>query len=257
VRLLYLMVDRTEASEEELERKARDGQAAMPSGTTFCPRPIPFGPRYYHESAVGLALCVPGILAALRRWQDDFDAVLVGCFGDPGVRAARTVAKIPVIGAGQASMCLVQTVADRFGIVEILPSAVPDLEHLTAGLRLRHKCVGVESIGLPASEVHSDPEAAMERTELAGRLLVQVGAQAIVLGCLSFGFHPFAPELRQRLGVPVVDPLKAGIMVAHAQVLMGLHPSPLAHPANDQPDELDWYLDRLAELTPREEMSND
>ncbi len=104
MRLLYLMVDGTQASQEELQRKALQAGEAMPPGATFCPRPIPIGPQYYRESAVGLALCVPGILEATRRWQDEFDAILIGCFVDPGVRAARTVSRIPVVGAGQGAM---------------------------------------------------------------------------------------------------------------------------------------------------------
>lgn len=246
MRLLYLMVDGTEVSDDELERKTRLADQVMPPGTTFCPRPIPIGPRHYHESAVGLALCVPGILEALRRWQDEFDAVLIGCFVDPGVRAARTVSNVPVIGAGQAAMALAQTVADRFGVVTILPSNVPDIEYLASGLGLRQSCVGVSSVGMPADKVHEDHGTALAAVEQAGRRLIELGAKALVLGCLSFGFAPFAEELSPRLGVPVIDPLRAGVMTAYAHVRLGLHPSILAHPPNDRPEELEWYLDRLS-----------
>lgn len=248
MRLLYLMVDGTEASEEELELKARQAQRVMPPGTTFFARPIPLGPRYYHESAVGLALCVTGILEGIRRWQDECDAVLIGCFVDPGVRAARTVARIPVIGSGQASMAVAQTAGDRFGVVTILPSNVPDIEFLAAGLGFRHACVGVRSIGVAAERVHEDHEHALSLVEHAALPLIEAGAQVLILGCLSFGFTPFADELRSRLGVPVIDPLSAGVMTACAHVQLGLHPSSLAHPTNDRPEELDAYLDHLTSV---------
>lgn len=248
LRLLYLIVDTTEASQDELEEKARRAAPLMPPGTTFTARPMPFGPGYYHESAVGLALCVPGILEGIRRWQDDFDAVIIGCFVDPGVRAARTVSRIPVIGVAQASMALAQTVTDRFGIVTILPTNVPDIESLAAGLGFRQACVGVTSIGMSAECAEEQRDESLARVEQAARRLVDKGAQAIILGCLSFSFASFAPELRARLHLPVVDPLAAGIMTALAQVRLGLHPSGGAHPANDRPEELERYLDRLSSL---------
>jgi allantoin racemase len=246
MRLLYLMVDGAQASDDELERKTRQADEVMPPGTTFCPRQIPIGPRYYHESAVGLALCVPGILEAIRHWQSEFDAILIGCFMDPGVRAARTVSRVPVVGAGQAAMALAQTIADRFGVVTILPSNVPDIEYLASGLGLRQSCVGVTSIGMPADKVNDDHPAALAALEQAGRGLLELGAKTLVLGCLSFSFEPFAAELSSRLGVPVIDPLRAGVMTAYAHVRLGLHPSLLAHPRNDRPEELEWYLDKLS-----------
>ena len=100
MRLLYLIVDDLLREEAELAELQAGGQAAMPPDGEFIARPIPIGPRYYHESAVGLALSVPGVLRALQQWQDDFDAALVHCFVDGGVDAARTMAHIPVIGGG-------------------------------------------------------------------------------------------------------------------------------------------------------------
>ena len=41
----------------------------------------------------------------------------------------------------------------------------------------------------------------------------------ILLGCLSYSFTPIAKEIGARLGLPVVDPLRAAIAVAYARLL--------------------------------------
>ncbi len=87
-----------------------------------------------------------------------------------------------------------------------------------------------------------DPDDTLRRVEERAGPLLRRGAQAIVLGCMSFGFHPFARELSQRLGVPVVDALRAGIAAAYACTLLGVGPSAAAHPPLDEPERLAAYL---------------
>jgi len=245
MKLLYLMVDDVAPSAEKLEARRRAGQKMMPAGSEFVPQGIPFGPGYYHESAIGLALCVPGVLQALRLAGDRFDAAVMGCFVDSAVREARVAATIPVIGAGQSSVALAQTLGARFGVVTILPSNVPDIEHLINGMGVGRLCTGVEAIGLDAGEVTDAPDEALGRTEEAARYLAGRGAQVILLGCLSYSFAPVARELGVRIGLPVVDPLRAAIAVAYAHVSMGVRPSSRAHPPIDARDELNEYLDTL------------
>src|SRR3954451_16078882 len=99
MRILYLLVDDLDPAEEELERLTTAGQALLAPGDEFAVAPIAFGPDVYYESALGFSLCVPGIVHAVLERQDQHDAIIIGCFGDPGLRAARTVARVPVIGA--------------------------------------------------------------------------------------------------------------------------------------------------------------
>lgn len=249
MKLLYLVVDRPGASTQhdaDLSERQRLGQELMPSGSEFSVHAIPFGPSHYHESSVGLELCVAGVLRAVQERQSAHDAVLLSCFVDPGLRAARTIATVPVVGPGQASIALAQTLANIFGVITILPSNVPDIEYLLGGLQLRHKCAGVEAIDLPATSVRSEPDVALGLAVHAGELLLRKGAEAVVLGCMAFGFAGLASELSRRLSVPVIDPLRAGIMCARTLAEMAVLPSARAHPPLDEPGELKRYLDGLA-----------
>jgi allantoin racemase len=246
VNLLYILVDDLHPSPEEVQRLTRGGALAVGADSTFTVQPIAFGPQRYYESPVGLAMCVPGILHKLLEEQDHFDAALLGCFGDPGLRAARTVAKIPVIGAAEAATTLVQLVASRFGVVTIVDSDVPEIESYLSSLEVRTRCVGVNAVGLQFYELVDDPDETLKRLVDCSGSLVAKGAGAILLGCMSFGFHPFASLLQKRIGVPVIDPLKAGIQAAKAMIALGVLPSSHDLPPIDDSSSLAEHLDMLA-----------
>jgi allantoin racemase len=246
LRLLYVVVDDLHPTNEELERLAAGGREAAGAGTTFVVEPIEIGPDHYYESAVGLAMAVPGILHKILTEQHRFDAALLGCFGDPGLRAARAVASIPVIGAAEAATAFVQLVAQRYGIVTIVDSDIPEIEVYLSSLEARGRCVGVSAIGLEFFELVKDPDDTLARLSAAGAQLVDKGAEALLLGCMSFGFHPFAAQLQERLGVPVIDPLRAGIAAAQSMLTLGVMPSTRSTPRIEDPRHLTRFLSSLA-----------
>ena len=228
MRLLYIVVDDLKPTAGELQRLTAGGQAAVGEGSTFTVEPIDIGPAHYYENAVGLACCVPGILLKLIERQADFDAALIGCWGDPGLRAARSVATIPVIGAAEASIAFAPMVAQRFGVVTIMDSDIPEIEAYIAWLGATGRCAGVRAVELPFYALVDDPAETLRRVVAESRRLMADGAQAILLGCMSFGFHPFARQLQDTIGIPVVDPLRAGVAAARAHVDQGVLPSPQA-----------------------------
>jgi allantoin racemase len=247
LKLLYIVVDDLHPSLDEMQRLTAGGQAAVGAGSSFVVEPIDIGPEHYYESAVGLAMAVPGILHKILTEQHRFDAALLGCFGDPGLRAARAIARIPVIGAAEAATALVQLVAQRYGVVTIVDSDIPEIAVYLSSLEVRTKCVGVSAIGLEFYELVKDPGDTLDRLIGTGTKLLEQGAQAILLGCMSFGFYPFAKQLQQRLGVPVIDPVRAGVSAARAMLELGVLPSTRGTPRIDDPQDLVRFLSSLAQ----------
>jgi allantoin racemase len=242
VKLLYIVVDDLHPSPEEVQRLTTGGSAAVGGGSSFVVEPIAIGPEHYYESAVGQAMAVPGILHKILSEQHRFDAAVIGCFGDPGLRAARAVAEIPVIGAAEAAVAIAGLVAQRFGIVTIVDSEIPELEVYLSSLEARSRCVGVSAIGLEFYELVDDPDDTLNRLETAGRKLLEKGAEAILLGCMSFGFYPFAGKLQSRLGIPVIDPLRAAVAAARTLLSLEVMPSASNVPRIDDPRHLEHFL---------------
>ncbi|MHC1586860.1 MAG: aspartate/glutamate racemase family protein [Candidatus Hecatellaceae archaeon] len=182
------------------------------------------------ESAYDEALAVPGILELAKKAESQgFDAAIIDCMGDPGLEAAREIVKIPVVGPCQASMALASTIASRFSVVTILRNVVPLFHDLALKYGVRDKVASVRTIEVPVLDLEKRWNEVKRALEEQGRAAIeQDGAEAIILGCT--GIIGMAEELQKALGVPVVDPAPAALMVAEALVRLGLTQSRLKYP---------------------------
>ena len=71
-------------------------------------------------------------------------------------------------------------------------------------------------------------ELALARLAECGQQMVAGGAEAIVLGCLSF--LGLAQPLAEVLGVPVIDPAVAAVCTAESTVRQNLLTSKISYP---------------------------
>lgn len=78
----------------------------------------------YYDEALSLA----GLLEVIRT-TPDFDAVVIACFDDTGLDAARCLTDKPVIGIGEAAYHFASMIANKFSVVTTLARSVPALEH--------------------------------------------------------------------------------------------------------------------------------
>jgi allantoin racemase len=85
--------------------------------------------------------------------KDGFNGIFVDCFGDPGVRAAREAVNIPVFGGFEPVMHLTMGLADRIGIVTVLPSVLPLIRGNIARSGLGHRVCCVRSVDIPVHDL--------------------------------------------------------------------------------------------------------
>ena len=95
---------------------------------------------YYPKHLMELA-----IFRAVRRLEDEgYDAVVVGCCYDPGVKVARELVDIPVVGPLEAAMNHASYFGHRFTVITDHRKAVPWLEDLVR-LHGAANCRGVRA----------------------------------------------------------------------------------------------------------------
>ena len=191
---------------------------------------LPSGPASI-ESIYEEQLAVPPLVDALPQFEaEGVDALIVGCFDDPGVDALRELARRTlVVGPGAASMHVASVLGGSFGIVTVPnPTATRKLV-LTERLDTRFVDVGL--VDIPVLRLRDDVDATFEAMAEAGQGLVTRGAETIVLGCMSMAFLDVEHELGVRLGVPVINPAKVALGVAELLVRAGQMPSRATFPA--------------------------
>jgi allantoin racemase len=233
MRLVLLIVDDLHPPLSELAQFKRLGECLLPPRWTFEVEPIEIGPPLFYESALGMSLAIPGIVHKLMSGDGIYDGAILGCFGDPGLAAAREVATFPVVGAGEACAHFACILGARFGVITILDSDIPVIETnlLTTGVASR--CVGVRAIGIPVRRLRDDPELTVRRLLDEGKQAVEAGADVLILGCFGFSLLECAPRLAESLEVPVLDPLTVSLKTAEALVSGGYRVSRRAYPKLD------------------------
>jgi allantoin racemase len=168
------------------------------------------------------ALACVGLLEEVRRGEvGAADAYVIACFGDPGLDAAREIARGPVLGVAEAAMRAACFVATGFSVVTTLQRTVVIAEHLVDKYGVRGHCRRVRACEIPVLELEN-PQSGAYATILAEcrRALAEDGCGAIVLGCA--GMADLCQRLSAELGVPVIDGVVAAVAMAEALVRAGL-----------------------------------
>lgn len=175
--------------------------------------------------------------AVLDAWaaaqeQGPFHAVLIGCFGDPGLHALREASPVPVIGLAEAAFGEAAAMG-RFAVVTGGERWRPMLQRLASGLGHEQALAGIHTVAPSGAELARDPEGARELLRAACvEAARRFGADAVILG--GAGLAGQAAALRAHLPVPLVDSVEAGLswLLAAAQAVPsvppGVQPSGLA-----------------------------
>lgn len=188
------------------------------------------GPHYI-DNAVDEAYGSVSYLPQLKKLEKKYDSFVVGCFGDPGLRAARQLVRTPVIGAAQSSLHFAAQVADRYIIVEPNGEQISEERELSRAYALNGHLAGVVAVEIPVKEIVNDREAALRKIKnIVLPALERYEGEAVVLGCMSMGYHLLDEPLTDQLGVPVVNPVKIALKTAELQASLKIKHSTKSYP---------------------------
>lgn len=170
---------------------------------------IPDQPYGVHDDATEAA-AVPKVV---RTAQDlvglGATAVLISCAADPGLGEARRAVPVPVIGAGSAGAATALALGGRVGVLGLHDEA-PAAVRAVLGDRL---VAATRPEGVRRTTDLLEPGGA-ERSLSAARGLVEAGADVVLFACTGLTTIGLAAAVRSALGVPVVDAVLAGGLVA-------------------------------------------
>jgi len=185
------------------------------------------------ETAYDEAWVIPFTVQEVIRAEDDgCHGVIIYCTADPGLQAAKEAVKIPVVGLGEASFYLASLLGRKFGILSAGPEAPPDVAPEMDNLRiygLAEKCAGLLPLGVTVLDLEIQREKVKKKLAKLGQVLIERGADVIVLGCGSI--LGVDEELTQILGIPVVVPARAALKTCEILINIGLAQSKRAYPS--------------------------
>jgi allantoin racemase len=174
------------------------------------------------ESHYDEAMCVPGLLEEIRAGEAcGVDGYVIACFGDPGLYAAREIARGPVIGIAEAAMHAASFVGAGFSVVTTLSRTCGMAWHLAERYGMQRFCRNVRVCDLNVLDLErTDSNALHVITEECRRALIQDKADCIVLGCA--GMSDLCQEISRAIEAPVIDGVGAAVKMVEGIVQLGL-----------------------------------
>jgi allantoin racemase len=193
---------------------ARAVSASSTQIRAVCPS---FGPRSI-EGHFDEAIAAAGVAEQVRaahEWAPQ--AVMIACFGDPGLDAAREATDAPVLGIAEAAFHVASMLATGFSVVTTMTRTCIIAEHLVHRYGFERKCRGIHGTDIPVLALEQcDGEIFEQMIQAAEHALHKDRSGAIVLGCA--GMATACRAMQDRLGVPVIDGVAAAV-----KLLEGLH----------------------------------
>jgi len=160
---------------------------------------------HYYESLV-----LSDTLTMIRTAESEsYNAAIIGCFYDPGLHAAREIAKNLIVTApAESSMHIASSLGDTFSIIVNGNKNIPKMRENVINYGFERKLSSFRSVGIKTLDFQKDPEEAAKRIkETAKKAVEQDLAEVVILGCtLQFGFFR---AIQDDIGVPVIDPVLA------------------------------------------------
>ena len=174
------------------------------------------------ESHFDEAISAVGVLDEIRRGDAQaVDAYVIACFGDPGLLAARELSAAPVIGIAEAAFHFATLISTRFSVVTTLGRTCIIAEHLLQNYGFAHHCRKVRAAEIPVLDLEDDGACALDRIiDECRRAKAEDGIGAIVLGC--GGMADLTDEIREAVGLPIVEGVTAAVKLAESLVSLRL-----------------------------------
>jgi len=186
------------------------------------------------ENCVEEAFAASSYLSKIYSLQNAYDAFIIGCFGDPGLRAARELVDKLVVGPAESTLHLAAQLADEFIVVSPLESTVILTKHMIKSYGFSEKVTAVVPANIPVAEfVNNREEASRKLAETILNAVKEEGGDAVILGCMSMGYALVDEILGEKMDLPVINPVKVSLKTAEMMLSLNLKQSTKSFPKPD------------------------
>lgn len=164
------------------------------------------------QSESDLHAAVAPMLAYVLGQEAEAGAFVVACFGDPGLHLLRERVRPQVFGIGECGVLAALARGQRFGVISLLQTSLARHLRCIGAMGVGNRLAQDRAMGLGVAELR-DHGRMFERMIAVGRQLQQQdGADVVLLG--GAAMSEFRAPLEQELGIPVIDPTFAALVMA-------------------------------------------
>jgi allantoin racemase len=226
MRILWINPIGTDALDADMSRILSE---AKHSGTQVEVVSLPADRPPYLEYHTYEGLVVADIVRLTYQAAGKYEAVVIGCFYDLGLREAREVSGRAVVTAPcESATAIASHLGNTFSVLVARRKSIPRMIENIRQYGHGHRMVSMRSVEIRVPDLRADHDHTCDRLLTEGRKAIQEdGAEVLILGCAAeYGFHE---RLQSVLGVPVIDavlaPFKYAEFLAELAQRSGGYPS--------------------------------
>lgn len=162
-----------------------------------------------------------GLKTILRAEEEGFDAVVISCYFDPALKAAKALLSIPVIGAGEATMHFASMMGLKFATITSDSRYVPEMTEQIAGYGMLAHAIErnpVRSLTLSEAEfmgcLMGEYTPAVSSFREVAKGCIEDGAEVLIVGCGVLSPMLTLRGVKEIDGVCIIDPEIVAIKMA-------------------------------------------
>jgi allantoin racemase len=218
---MHLLLLNANTSTDMTDRLVAAARDRVPAGTEVSGLTGRFGAKVIATRA-SYAIAGHAAIDALAARPLAADAIILACFGDPGLAALRELSPVPVIGMAEAACRQAAARVAKFSIVTGGRLWEAMLGEYVASLGLSTSLASIRTLEANGGQIADNPAAAEAALLTACDTAIRRdGAQLVILG--GAGMVGLVERLSDRVSVPLIDGLTPALRAAEAAVA-----SPLA-----------------------------
>ena len=188
----------------------------------------PTGPEFI-DSYRDEVECASGMIQLVKEHEAKVDGFVIACQDDPNLDMIKELTAKPVVGIAEASMKIASMLGHRFSIIS---TSIPSIPNHEIQARKYHVDGSLASVRAPGDEMkdwtHEEKYMTCARAAIEEDL-----AEVIVLGCA--GMADLARHMQETLGVPVIDGVACGLIIARGLIRYGVTTSRIGRYSGPHP----------------------
>ena len=147
----------------------------------------------------------------------DIDAFVIACYSDPGLKVCREATDRPVFGIQECGVQVAMTQGNRFGVIALQEDSIHRHLIYLKQMGVIGRFAKERAANLSVEECATGIKTFEKLFSVAQQLRDEDHADTIILGCAGMASH--RSRLESKIGIPVIDPVKAAVSMAMHTVI--------------------------------------
>ena len=149
--------------------------------------------------------------------RKDIDAFVIACYSDPGLQVCREATGRPVFGIQECGVLTAMAQGDRFGVIALQESSIRRHLLYLRQMGVTGRFAKERAANLSVEECATGIKTFEKLCTISHQLRDEDKADTIILGCAGMASH--RSRLESKIGIPVIDPVKAAVSMAMHTVI--------------------------------------